>query len=86
MKCLQCCGELLVAEARNLRGEVTVLPEVEEAWTLAPSWQKQEIMGQIVMACVAVPTCKKHLTASEMSPLDQAVQNGKLLQGRVAPK
>lgn len=79
--CLQCAGELVLAEAKQLRGEYVEIPEVNEAWTLAPSWQQQVVGGQLVMACVSVPICKKHLDVAELSPAEQAVRNGRLLQG-----
>lgn len=39
-------------------------------------------MGQMVMACVAVLTCREHLQVAEISPADQAVRNGRLIQAR----
>jgi hypothetical protein len=84
--CLQCVSEVLQFEARQARGEIPELaapPSLREAITLAPSWQQQSIMGQMVMACVAVPTCKEHLQVKEVSPQDRALLGGKLIPGRV---
>lgn len=83
MVCLQCAGELVIAETKRARGETVPLPVPEEAWTMAPTWQQQVTLGQLVMACVAVPVCKKHLDVAEISPADQAVRNGRLLPGAV---
>lgn len=81
--CLQCAGELVIAETKQARGESVILPKVEEAWTMAPAWQQQQVGPQMVIACVTVPTCKRHLTVGEMSAADQAVRNGRLIQGRL---
>jgi hypothetical protein len=62
-KCNPCVAEYI--DARNKAGpaaEVTELPEIHDAATLAPQWQSQSSMGQMMFACVAVPVCmEKHL-------------------------
>lgn len=81
--CLTCTGEAVLARIKQARGEDVEVPIPNEAWTLAPAWQQQIIGGQMVMACVALPTCDKHLQVAELSPADQAVRGGRLLQGTV---
>jgi hypothetical protein len=83
--CSSCCAERAVFEAQQLRGEnhTSGPPEVEEAYTYAPSWQQTMVMGQMIMACVALPTCKRHLQIKEMSPADRAVLGGKIIPGRI---
>jgi hypothetical protein len=85
LKCLQCVSESIVHEAKIKRGEIpegTTGPEERDGVTFAPSWQQQQVMGQMVMACVAVLTCREHLQVAEISPADQAVRNGRLIQAR----
>jgi hypothetical protein len=85
MKCMMCVGALVMMEAKRALGETVDLPEVNEAITMAPSWQQQRIGPNLVMACVALPVCKSHLEVSELSPAEQAIRNGTLLEGAVAP-
>lgn len=85
MKCLACVGEMVLAEVKNAKGEEVPVPEPEEAWTMAPSWQEKRVGQQLVMACIAIPTCKRHLTVDELSPIEQAIRNGKLLEGTMQP-
>lgn len=82
--CLQCAGENVISRARQARGEDVEVLSPNDAWTLAPSWQQQVIGDNVIMACVALPVCARHLEVSEMSPADQAVRNGRLLKGRMA--
>jgi hypothetical protein len=86
MKCMSCCAERIVAEVKQNKGELPEdahLPEIRDAITWAPAWQTQAVAGQMVMACVALPTCKEHIQAVELSPADQAVRGGRLLQGKL---
>jgi hypothetical protein len=82
---MMCCGEAVLAEVLALRGQTVEVPEPEDAWTMAPSWQQQRVGTNLVMACVALPVCKKHLTVAELSPAEQAIRNGQLLEGTVTP-
>lgn len=82
MKCLSCVGEFMMASRKaQANGEVPELPEIRDAITMAPSWQTKTTMGQMVMACVAVPTCMQHLGAQEKSALEKAADNGLFLGG-----
>jgi hypothetical protein len=72
-------------EAKRALGEDVEIPEVNEAITMAPSWQQQRVGPQLVMACVALPVCEKHLEVSELSPAEQAVREGRLLEGSPMP-
>ena|SRR6266498_3277122 len=86
LKCLQCIGEyqMAVSDLDNgilHNGEKPVIPEIRAAITLAPSWQSQIIQGQMVMACVAIPSCFEHLTTTKQSPIERATRNGLALGG-----
>jgi len=41
--------------------------------------------GQMIVACVALPTCLDHLGVREDSPLERATKGGLLLGGNGAP-
>jgi len=67
------------------------LPGINEAVTLAPSWQNQQINTPqgltMAMSCVAVPTCMQHISAHEVTAEEKAIQGGLLLgRGQVPPQ
>lgn len=88
--CVICAGEYIVAETKRAAGHDIELPEVAFAWTLVPVWQDKLEMSsagmQKIVACVALPTCKKHMVVEQLSPAEQAVRGGKILQATVNPK
>jgi hypothetical protein len=75
----------VMAEAKQALGEDIDLPEVNEAFTMAPAWQERRVGPQLIMACVAVPVCKTHLEVNELSPVEQAIRNGKIMPGMLGP-
>lgn len=84
--CLTCIGEYQMAkkdkEAGILHdGEVPIIPEVNVAVTLAPTWQQTQVMGQMVMACVTVPTCLTHLSTEKKSAIERATASGLAIGG-----
>jgi hypothetical protein len=84
MDCLQCTSESVLHENKIKSGQIvdgTEGPPVNEAVTMAPAWQQQNIGGQMIMACVTVPACRMHIQVAEMSPVEQAVRNGRILPG-----
>jgi hypothetical protein len=86
LKCLQCIGEYQLAvqdkEAGVLHdGKEPVIPEIRAAVTLAPSWQQTQMMGQLVMACVPLPSCMEHLTTKKQSAVQRATASGLALGG-----
>jgi hypothetical protein len=86
LKCLQCLGEYKVFLIKSRNGSLppgTIEPVVDDAVTMAPSWQQKVIGPQMLWACVALPTCERHLAATEVSAADRAMMGGKLLQGRI---
>jgi hypothetical protein len=93
LRCLQCIGEYFMAieerEASRAAGITTEvseeLPEISEAITLAPRWEQKQVGMNVVMGCVAVPVCMKHIGIRKLSPLAQAVAGGRLLTGEAAP-
>jgi hypothetical protein len=84
--CLTCIGEYQMAvkdkEAGVLHdGEVPKIPEIGVAVTMAPSWQQTQIMGQMIMACVAIPTCMRHLSTEKKSAIERATASGLAIGG-----
>lgn len=85
-KCLTCIGEYQMAlkdiEDGVLHdGEQPVVPWVADAISWAPSWQQTQIMGQMMVACVAIPTCMRHLSTEKKSPIQRASASGLMLGG-----
>jgi hypothetical protein len=84
--CLSCIAEYQMAlqdkEAGVLHnGQEPVIPAINFAVTMAPSWQQTQMMGQIVMACVAVPSCMGHLNTEKKSPIQRATASGLAIGG-----
>lgn len=85
--CMQCSAEWKMYVVKKTNGTLaadTPVPEIRAAYTWAPAWQQQQIGGQLVMACIPLPTCLEHLAVSELSSLDRAIMGGKLLPGTAA--
>jgi hypothetical protein len=95
--CFQCVAEYKVGtqkfddeqrKASHLQG-YTADPNVTEpdietiapADTWVPVWQQQQLPGQVIMACVALPVCIPHVVARKKTAEEQAVAGGRLLQG-----
>jgi ferredoxin len=68
--CLTCIVEIA---SGNQEGEP------EPAVTLVPSWQTQTSFGQVMMACVAVPTCRGHITITKKSPAERTLGSGLII-------
>ena len=84
--CLQCIGEYQMAvndreEGILHNGETPVIPVINAAVTLAPAWQQTMIMGQMVMSCVAVPSCMAHLQTKKQSSIERATASGLAIGG-----
>ncbi len=77
-KCAQCVAEFIQWANSESKDEK---PEVNDAITLAPAWQMQQIGMQQVWGIVALPTCMRHLDVQKRSSLDRAVLGGRLLGG-----
>lgn len=88
-KCLQCVAghKHFVAQQKlgNIPAEFAE-PMIKDALTLVGNWQQQQIMGQMIMACVAIPACEEHIEVQEQSAEEKAVMGGRLLQGRLGPQ
>ncbi len=85
LKCLQCVGEhknFLAQQALAKVAEGSPPPLIEDAITLVPTWQQQMIGGQIILSCVAIPACMRHIEVHEQTPEEKAVAGGRLLQAR----
>jgi hypothetical protein len=85
MKCTTCVGAAIMFESKRALGEDVEIPEVNEAITMAPAWQQQRVGPNLIMACVTLPVCKMHMEVSELSPAEQAIRNGTLLEGAMTP-
>lgn len=81
-KCGTCIGEhlnFLVKQVKGEQPEDAQPPEIKDAVTLAPSWQSNMVMGQMVMACVPLPTCMGHIQVSELTAEQRALLGGIML-------
>ena len=84
-KCLSCITEYINAnnewiDAGQPDGEEPSKEEMlSDAITLAPSWQQNAMMGQVMVVCVAVPSCLRHLGVREKTPLEKAAESGLMI-------
>lgn len=78
IKCLACVSEHLAARQKMPDQDP---PVIQDAITWAPSWQTKTMGGNVMMACVAVPSCLDHLSNEEKSPQQRAMEGGILLGG-----
>jgi hypothetical protein len=83
--CLSCVSEYILANNNWVSsgqpdGEGPVYEAmVEPAVTTAPSWQQQIMGGQMIVLCVALPTCMRHLGVREPTPMEKAAASGILV-------
>jgi hypothetical protein len=86
LKCIK-CFEFAFNARRDLDngvlwdGQEPVVPEVKDAITMAPSWQSQSIMNQMLFACVPLPCCEEHLEERKETPIERATKSGLALPG-----
>jgi hypothetical protein len=78
-KCLQCCSEYIIARSKGIPEEER--PEIQDAVTWAPSWQMHQVMGQMAIAGIALPTCMDHLESKEKTAEQRAAEGGIILGG-----
>ena len=88
--CLSCIGNWMqrqkdIREGVLIDGEPPEPYEIQEAITWAPSWQTQNIMGQVVVACVALPSCMNCLSPEEKSAAERATRSGLALPAPGSP-
>jgi hypothetical protein len=79
--CLTCIGEYQMAIQDKENGVLhdghePIIPDINAAVTLAPTWQQTTLMGQMVMACVTVPSCMRHLSTEKKSHIQRATASG----------
>ena len=87
-KCLQCVAAHKHFVAQQKLGNIPEEfpePPIADAITLVANWQQQQIMGQMIMACVAIPACEDHIEVQEQTAEEKAIAGGRLLQGRINP-
>jgi hypothetical protein len=82
--CLPCISEWIKAECPG-GPDGEEFSKISESITLAPSWETKTMMGQMVMACVMVPTCLGHLGVKEKTPQEKAMESGLFLGGNGTP-
>jgi hypothetical protein len=58
-------------------------PVINDAICLVPVWQQMQVGQNMVMGCVAIPACMEHIEVKEMSPIEKAVQGGRIIPGGV---
>lgn len=78
-KCLQCCGEHILAKNQGMPENSR--PAINDAVTWAPGWQTKTTMGQVIMACVVVPSCMDHLDTKAKTPYERATESGLAIAG-----
>jgi hypothetical protein len=54
-------------------------PPINKAVTFAPAWQSQTYMGQVIVACVSLPSCMDHLGSKKKSAEERAMEGGIVL-------
>jgi hypothetical protein len=88
--CLTCISEYIIAKNKWIDAgqqdglEPVYADMVAPAVTTAPSWQQQIMGGQMVMACVPLPSCLKHLGVREKTPMERASENGLMIPSRLS--
>ena len=88
--CLSCISEYVLARNKWIEGgqpdgqEPVYADLVNPAVTEAPSWQQQAVGGQMIMACVAVPSCMKHLGVREKTAMERAAGSGLMVPGSLS--
>lgn len=82
MKCTACISEYLAAKmvhdalVDKEGAEEPSADNIRDAITLAPAWQQLSMQGQLVVACVPVPSCMEHLTNNEKTPEQRLAEAG----------
>lgn len=84
-KCLSCVSEF-ISERNKVEGDESapalVFEDlVEDAITMAPSWQQTMVGNQLMMACVTVPVCMRHIDVKEQSAAQRILGGGLTLPG-----
>src|SRR5579864_5091207 len=80
--CLECIAvyKVHVNNLENVANEVPP-PAINYAVSSAPAWQSQQIAGQTLFACVAVPACMGHLGVTEPTVQQRAARSGLFVPG-----
>jgi hypothetical protein len=79
--CLPCISEWVAnGSPGGVDGEEA--SKLSPAVTLAPAWETKTTMGQMMMACVMVPTCFRHLGVKQKSAAEKAMESGLFLGGQ----
>lgn len=86
-KCASCLGDYITAKSQielgvmNTDGTEITLPELKDAITILPSWQTNNINGQIVMALCSLPCCLDHAMPKKESVQEKMTRSGLALPG-----
>jgi hypothetical protein len=67
LKCVRCIEEYIqLSDEEKASGEAW--SKVRDADTMLPSWQQKDIgMGQLILTCIALPFCIKHIVKNDTS-------------------
>lgn len=81
-KCTVCVSEYLQAKSEwDMLVDKDEQPapnkaEIRDSYTMAPSWQQKQIMGQLIVTCIPLPICLEHLAPAQLSVTERALQSG----------
>jgi hypothetical protein len=62
-------------------GDTPVVPRVNMAVVWLPSWQTNSVQGQVLMACIALPSCLACTIHREDSIVEKMTKSGLALPG-----
>ena len=79
--CITCLGEWKQSQQDAPEGTPIEPLPVNQALTLVAQWETKAVAGQVMMACISVLTCEKHITVAPRSAVEQAMQGGVLIPG-----
>lgn len=88
--CLSCVSEYVLARNKWIESgqpdgqEPSYSDSVRPAITNAAAWQQQVVGGQMIMACVALPTCMQHLGVREKTAMERAAGSGLMVPGNLS--
>lgn len=76
LKCFSCI-EIFVANGKKKEE----WGKVRNSATLVPTWQQKVVGGNLMMACVTLPTCIEHIISKPETPEEIAARTGLAIPG-----
>lgn len=88
--CFQCIADFKATyadatEEDMMAGFGTPDAHVHSAITLVPSWQQKQMGPSLIVTCVTLPICHKHIAARAKTAEEQAIEGGRLLPVKTGP-